>query len=105
MNYTEVYVRVNDANVVTEIHYNPFDPSEGLATPRDELEKDGYFVQSVPKAEIRSGRRAVPMYNPDTKEVYYKYVPVAKTTTERLTEIEGLLNEMLMSGVTIGGDK
>lgn len=99
----EIYVRVNNANVITEIHYNPFDPSEGLATPRDELEKDGFFVTSVPKAEILPGRRAVPMFNPDTKEVYYTYVPIAKSTTERLNEIEGLLNEMLMGN--IGGEK
>lgn len=101
----EIYVRVNASNVVTEIHYNPFDPTVGLASPRDELEKDGFFVSSIPKADILPGRRAVPMFNPDSKKVYYQYVPIAKSTAERLNDLEGLMNEMLMSGINLGGDK
>lgn len=99
----EVYIRVNNSNTITSIHHNPFDPTEGLNTPRSELEKEGYFVSSIPKAEILPGRRAVPKFNPETKEVYYEYIPVPLSTDERLSAMEGMMNELLMSGL-LGGD-
>lgn len=100
---SEVYIRVNNNNMVTSIHHNPFDPTEGLNTPRSELEKEGYFVSSIPKAEIIQGRRAVPKFNPESKEVYYEYIPIPLSTEERLTAMEGMMNELLMSGM-LGGD-
>lgn len=99
----EIYIRVNNSNIVTSIHHNPFDPTEGLNTPRSELEKEGYFVPSIPKAEILPGRRAVPKFNPEAKEVYYEYIPVPLSTEERLTAMEDMMNELLMSGM-LGGD-
>lgn len=101
----EIYIKVNANNVITEIHHNPFDPAEGLNTPRDELEKEGFFVSSIPKAEIISGKRAVPMYNSDTKEIYYNYITIPKSNAERLTELEGAINEMIMMGMFAGVNK
>lgn len=101
----EIYIKVNPKNsVVTEFHHNPFDPTEGLNTPRDELEKEGFFVSSIPKAEIISGRRAVPKYNMDSKEVYYEYIEMPLSQEERLNALEGFINEAIMSGFSIGGD-
>lgn len=98
----EIYIKVNDSNIVTFIHHNPFDPTEGLNTPRNELEKEGYFVSSIPKADVLPGRRAIPKFNPDTKEIYYEYIPVPLSSNERLSALEGMMNELLMGG--IGGD-
>lgn len=94
----EIYIRVNDSYTVTMIHRNPFDPSEGLNTPREELEKDGFFVSDIPVADIIRGRRAVPKYNPDTKKIYYDYVPVPLSTAERVEALEDMMNEMIMGG-------
>lgn len=96
---SEIYIKVNDAFVVTTIHHNPFDPTEGLNTPREELEKEGYFVSSIPKPEVIKGRRAIPRYNPDTQEVYYEYMEVPLSMDERLEAIEGMMNEILMNGL------
>lgn len=100
---SEVYIRVNELDIVTSIHHNPFDPTEGLNTPRSELEKEGFFVSSIPKADILPGRRAVPKFNRESKEVYYEYIPVPLSTEERLSAIEGMMNEMLMGGM-LGGE-
>lgn len=93
---SEVYIKVNDSNVITAIHHNPFDPTEGLNMPRAELEKEGFFVESIPPAEVISGRRAIPKFNPDSKEVYYEYVAVPLSSAERLDAIEGMINELIM---------
>ena len=94
----EIYIKVNSSNVITTIHHNPFDPTEGLNMPRVELEKEGFFVNSIPPAEVIAGRRAIPKFNPDSKEVYYEYVAVPLSSTERLDALEGMMNEMIMGG-------
>lgn len=96
---SEIYIKVNSNNIVTTVHYDPFDPTQGLNTPRDELEKEGFFVSNIPKAEIKTGRRAVMKYNRDSKELYYDYIPVPASAEERLASIEGALNEIIMSGL------
>lgn len=102
---SEIYIKVNSSNTVTSIHHNPFDPTEGLNTPRSELEKEGFFVNSIPKAEIIAGRRAVPKWNPVDKEVYYEYIPAPLSTEERLSTMEAMMDEVLMSGAMFGGDR
>lgn len=99
----EIYIKVNEHNIVTNIHHNPFDPLEGLNTPRNELEKEGYFVSSIPKADIIAGRRAVPKYNRETKEVYYEYIPTPLSNEERISAMEDMMNELLLDG--LGGGK
>lgn len=99
----EIYIKVNKSNMVTSIHHNPFDPVEGLNTPRSELEKEGFFISSIPKAEVLQGRRAVPKFNQETKEVYYEYVPVPLSTEERIGAMEDMMNELLLGGGIGGG--
>ena len=94
---SDIYIKVNSNNVVTTIHYDPFDPTQGLSTPRDELEKEGFFVSNVPVAEVKTGRRAVMKYNRDSKELYYDYIPIPPSAEERLASIEGALNEIIMN--------
>lgn len=98
MQSNEIYIRINENNVITTIHHNPLDPLEGLGTPRDELEKEGFFITELPSPEVIPGRRAVPKFNPDTKQVYYEYIEYPLSTAERVDNIEGLLNELLMGG-------
>lgn len=100
----EIYIKVNSSNTVTSIHHNPFDPTEGLGMPRSELEKEGFFVDSIPKAEVIAGRRAIPKWNPAEKRVYYEYIPAPLSTEERLSAMEGMMDELLMGGGLMGGD-
>ena len=92
---SEVYLRIGKNNIVECIHRAPFDPTNGLQMTRDELEKTGVFVDSVSDPEMREGYRAVAKYNSDTKSVYYDYVEVPLSNTERLTQLEEAFNEFI----------
>lgn len=94
---SEIYLRIGKSNVIECIHRAPFDPTNGLQMTRDELEKTGVFVNVVPDAEMREGYRAVAKYNPDTKSVYYDYVSVPLSNSERLEQLEEAFNEFIGS--------
>ena len=101
---SEIYIRVGKNNVVECIHHTPFDPTNGLQCTRDELEKTGFFVDSIPEPTIIEGKRAIAEYNSDTKQVYYDYVDIPLSTEERLNQMEEAFNELLVSGI-FGGIK
>lgn len=44
-----VYLEINSANVVTYIHYLPFDPIYGIGKTEEELRKKGFLVAEVPE--------------------------------------------------------
>lgn len=94
-----IYIEVGKDNVVTKIHRFPFDPTLGLQATKEELEQTGYFVNSIPEPQQIVGRRAVPKYNPDQKEVYYDYVSVPLSDKERLDLIEGAINDIVMGRI------
>ena len=108
---SKIYIKVINSNIITEIHYNPFDPVHGLKMSREELEKDGYFVDSIPKMEVVPYKRAIAKYNPDSKEVYYEYITTQRSNQERVDNIEGILNVLLMANAslnqvsTLGGEE
>lgn len=94
----EIYVEVGKDNIVTKVHRYPFDPKLGLQTPREELEKQGVFVNEVPDPEYVVGRRAVMKYDPDFKKIYYDYIAVPLSNEQRIDAMEDMINELLMSG-------
>ena len=100
---SEVYIRVGKNNIVECIHKAPFDPANGLQSTRDELEKTGFFVDSVPDPEMIEGKRAIAKFNTDTKKVYYDYVDIPLTPSERIDQLETAINELLFS--LMGGEE
>lgn len=96
---SEVYLRIGKNNIIECIHRAPFDPTNGLQMTRDELERTGVFVNDVPEPEMRDGYRAVAKYNSDTKSVYYDYVSIPLSDSERLTQLEEAFNEFAMASV------
>lgn len=96
---SEVYLRIGKNNIIECIHRAPFDPTNGLQMTRDELEKTGVFVDSVPEPEMKEGQRAIAKYNSDTKSVYYEYVNVPLSANERLDQLEAAFNEVLTGGL------
>lgn len=93
-----VYIEVGKNNIISKMHRNPLDPKVGLQTPRDELEKTGYFVDEVPEPEMIDGKYAIPKFNADTKKVFYEYANVPMSDTERINNLESVINELLMAG-------
>ena len=94
---SEIYIRVGKNNIIECIHRSPFDPTNGLQSTRDELEQAGFFVDTVPEPDMIEGKRAISKYNPDTKSVYYDYVDIPLSSTERIEQLEQAFNELIMS--------
>lgn len=94
-----IYIEIDSDFRVTKIHRMPFDPVNGMGYSREELEKKGFFVKEVPAPVNRAGKRAVAMYNPDTKSIYYEYVNIPMSDKQRMELIENALNTMIQTGV------
>lgn len=94
-----IYIETDNEFRVTKVHRRPFDPNEGMGYTREELEKKGFFVEEIPDAANRVGRRTIMMYNPDTKSIYYEYVGVPLSDKERADQLENALNFMMMNAL------
>lgn len=98
---SEVYIRVNkETNMVTFIHKMPFDPINGLGKTKNELLKTGYFVSDFPEPAIKVGKRAIPYYDYEKKEVTYEYQNLPLSDKERLNMMEDAMNEMILNNIS-----
>ena len=93
-----IYIEVDSTFRVTKIHRMPFDPTNGMGYTREELEKKGFFVKEVPNPVNKTGKRAIAMYNPDTKSIYHEYVNVPLSNKERVDLMENALNNIIKNG-------
>lgn len=93
-----IYIEIDNDFRVTKIHRMPFDPNNGMGYSREELEKKGFFVKEVPNPVNKAGKRAVAMYNPDTKSIYYEYVNIPLSDKKRMELLENALNTMIQNG-------
>lgn len=64
------------------VHYMPFDEINGLHKTREELEQEGYLIDSIPELETPEGKVPVLFFNPTTKTVFYEYVDRPKAPEE-----------------------
>lgn len=94
-----IYIEVDENFRVTKIHRMPFDPNNGMGYTREELEKKGFFVNEIPNPINQTGRRAIAMYNPDTRSVYYEYVGVPMSDKERVEQLENAMNFMMRNAL------
>lgn len=53
-----IYIATDTTNIVTFIHYMPFDPRYGLGKSEEELKKTGFLVESIPEygEEVPEGK-------------------------------------------------
>lgn len=94
-----IYIETDENFRVTKIHRMPFDPNNGMGYTREELEKKGFFVDEIPDAKVQFGKRAIAMYNPDTKSVFYEYASVPMSDKERVDQLENAMNWMMMNAM------
>ena len=94
---SEVYIRTDiDSGIITFVHRRPFDPVNGLNTTRDELLKTGYFVKDYPQPEIKMGKRAIPYYDHERRQVYYEYQTIPFDDKTRIEMLEEVTNSLLL---------
>lgn len=94
-----IYIRTNSDNLVTFVHRKPFDPVNGLNATQEELEKTGFFIDELPDSNAVVGTRATAYFNPETKQVYYKYTAAPLSTKERLNLLEEAMNAQLFNTI------
>lgn len=94
-----IYIETDENFRVIKIHRAPFDPNNGMGYTREELEKKGFFVEEIPDAANKVGKRAIAMYNPDIKAVYYEYVNVPLSDRERADMLENAMNWMMRNAI------
>lgn len=85
------------------IHYQPFDPLNGLNKTKEELEQSGFFIDSLPEPEHIEGKIPVLYADPENKRVYYEYVDKPITIDKRVEDLEqfaaDLTYQLMMKGV------
>lgn len=92
-----IYIETDTNFRVTKVHRMPFDPNNGMGYTREELEKKGFFVEEIPEAKNKVGRRSIMMYNPDTKSIYYEYANIPMSDKERADKLEYALSWIMMN--------
>lgn len=98
---SEVYIRVDKStNRITFVHKMPFDPVNGLGQTRDELLKTGLFISHYPEPAMKLGKRAVPYFDYEKKEVSYQYENIPLTATQRLDMMESAMNDLIVQNIT-----
>ena len=94
-----IYIETDENFRVTKIHRMPFDPNNGMGYTREELEKKGFFVDSIPEPVNQIGKRSIAMYNPDTKSIYYDYVSIPVSDKDRLEQLENAMNFIMRNAI------
>lgn len=84
----DIYIRTMNNGRVTFVHFNPFDPKDGMNRSRETLEKEGYFIPVYPDPEEREGFNAIPYYNKETKSIYYEYQPKELSPKEMVDNLQ-----------------
>lgn len=79
-----IYIQTDkDTNLITMIHYMPFDPQhgmkddDGVLLTEEQLKETGFLVDALPKAEYIQGKRAI-IYYTEADGFTVKYVDVPK---------------------------
>ena len=97
---SEVYIRVDkQTNRITFVHKMPFDPVNGLGQTKDELLKTGLFISHYPEPAMKLGKRAVPYFDYEKKEVTYEYENIPLTDAQRLDMMESAMNDVILQNI------
>lgn len=95
-----IFITVKN-DVVTSQHFMPFDEKYGLGKSKEELLKEGFFVDTIPLPQEIQGKVAILKY--DGTSLYYEYQDARDETTvlkKQVAEQEQAIMELtaLLSG-------
>jgi hypothetical protein len=77
-----IFIKPDSVGNILLVHNMPFDNIYGLKKSREELEKEGFFVNAIPIEERRKGKTAVLKCDVTTKALHYEYVDEQLTPQE-----------------------
>ena len=83
-----IYIALNSLGDVTIQHHMPFDETNGMGKTKEELEVDGFFVETIPMPEKRNGKDAILKGDVATKTVWYEYVDRVLTRDEQIEALK-----------------
>lgn len=89
-----IYIRIDqETGLVKYIHMNPLDPVQGTGRTKEDLEKNGIFIDKsqYKKETPKEGYIAIMYYN-DKDGIYYKYEKRPLTLEERIEKLEEIVN-------------
>ncbi len=67
----------------TNYHYQPFDHISGLNKTKEQLEREGVLVESIPEPEIKPNMSSTMYINPETKDIWYEYEIIPPTEEDK----------------------
>lgn len=83
-----IFIEISENNVVTRIHYMPFDEKDGLGKSETELLQDGKLIDSIPAPTPILGKQPVYYYDESNNSVYIEYVDRPLTPNEELEKLK-----------------
>lgn len=96
------YIEINTNDEVVTKHFFPLDEKLGYGKTKEELEKTGIFVESIPEPERIKGKDSVLKYDPNTKTLYYDYVENMEVIyKDRIETLEKQVADLLF--ITMNG--
>lgn len=73
--------------LVTFVHYMPFDGEHGMGKTKEELEQEGILVESIPEPK-QNGKIPKLFVNRETKELWYEYSDRPPTQEEEMEQLK-----------------
>lgn len=103
-----IYIKYNDNNKVTFVHYMPFDETNGLGKTKEELLNTGALVELSQEPQLQEDKVPVTYYDPIYNTAYYEMEDIPeqpKTKEEQLkSQIDQLALTVLQLKSQIGGN-
>jgi hypothetical protein len=90
-----IYFELNSDGSVGLIHYQPFDPENGLGKTQDELLQTGFLVDSIPEATPQEGKTPILHFNSSNKTFYYDYVINPPSEIDRIAALEDAITALM----------
>lgn len=81
-----IYIRINENNEVVYKHFFPFDKVHGLNRSKEDLEKEGKFVDNIPTIECPLDKMIIEKYNHETNSVYCELIDRPKAKNDIIEE-------------------
>lgn len=88
-----IYFETNSEQMVTSIHYMPFDPEYGMGKTEEELQASGYLVESLPEYTEVLPEGKIPRLYYDGSEFSWQLEDAAtriEDLEQRIAELEAL---------------
>ncbi|MCM3789407.1 hypothetical protein M3221_13455 [Domibacillus indicus] len=97
-----IYIGLQNREV-TMTHFAPFHEEYGLKRTKEELEKTGIFVESLPEPEQIKGKDPILKYDA-TKGLYYEYVDRPLSPEEENAQLKAKIEKQEQEMATLSAD-